>query len=81
MMEMITSRSSDSKVKFNVQDIYKTNKRARVQPAKFPEPHRIIADHILDAIVETIDTKCPWDRNTFKEYQKQQTETTDGIRI
>lgn len=38
---------------------YTTDEWARIQPAKFPETHWIVANHFFDAIVESIDAECP----------------------
>lgn len=50
-------------------------------PTKFPPSHWIVANHVLNSIVETIHTKSPRDRDAFEENEEQQTETTDRIRV
>lgn len=60
---------------------YNANARCCNGPAEFPPCHWVVSNHVFDAIIESINTECPRDRHTFEEYQEQQTETTDRIRI
>lgn len=38
---------------------YHTDEWTSVQPAEFPEFHRVVANHFFDTIIESINTKCP----------------------
>lgn len=50
-------------------------------PAELPPSDGIVADHFLDAIVETIDAEAPADGDALEEDEEQQAESRDGIGI
>lgn len=60
---------------------YTTDEWGCEAPAEFPETHWIVANHLFDAIVESIDTECPWNRYAFEKDEEKQTKTADRIRI
>lgn len=50
-------------------------------PTELPEHEWVVANHVFDAIIKSIYSKCPWNSNTFKEDQEQETEATNSIWI
>lgn len=50
-------------------------------PAELPPDGRIVADHLLDPVVETADAKGPGYGDAFEEDQEQQTETGYCVRV
>lgn len=58
---------------------HNTDRRSRDNPAELPPRQRVIADHVLNTVVETIHSERPRYRNALEEHQEQQTETTHSV--
>lgn len=60
---------------------YNTNGWCKSNPAELPPNSGIIANHLLDAIVETVHSERPGYRNALEEDQEQQTEARHGVGV
>lgn len=58
-----------------------TDSRRKSDPAELPPDGRVIANHLLDAIVEAVHAKRPGYGDTFEEDQEQQAEAGDSVRV
>lgn len=73
----LKSFGPDTKIKVT----YNTNCWCSEYPAEFPPTNWIVANHVLDTIIESVTTECPRNGNTFKEDHEEQTETTHSVWI
>lgn len=60
---------------------YHANEWSCIQPAEFPEAHRIVSNHFFDAVVESIDAKRPRNRHTLEEDEEKQAKAADRVRV
>lgn len=60
---------------------YETNCWRCEDPAELPPGHWVIANHVLDAIVESLDSVAPGNRDALEEDEEEKTETTDRVRV
>lgn len=60
---------------------HETNAWCGEDPAEFPPAHRVVSNHVLNSIVESLDSIAPRDRNALEEDQEEKTETADSVRI
>lgn len=60
---------------------YETDGGSGDGPAELPPLGRVVADHVLDAVVEPIHAERPRDRNALEEDEEQQTEAGHRVRI
>lgn len=60
---------------------YTTDEWGCEAPAEFPEAHWIVANHLFDAVVESVDSECPWNGYAFEKDEEEQAETADRIRV
>lgn len=60
---------------------YEADTRRGHNPAELPPGHRVVADHVLDAVVESLDAVAPRDRDALEEDEEEQTEPTDCVRV
>lgn len=63
---------------------YKTNEANAWRcedPAELPPAHWVVANHVLDSIVKSLDSVAPRDRDALEEDQEEKTEPTDGVRV
>lgn len=60
---------------------YKADSRGGDDPGELPEEEWIVADHVLDAVVEAVDAERPWDGDALEEDQEEQTEAAHGVRV
>lgn len=65
----------------NEQVTYNANSRRKSDPAELPPDGGVVADHFLDAVVEAVDTERPRDGDALEEYQEEQAEPGDGVRV
>lgn len=55
--------------------------RRKSDPAELPPDGRVVANHLLDAVVETVHTESPGYGDALEEDQEQQAESGDSIRV
>lgn len=60
---------------------HNADSRRKSDPAELPPDSRVVADHLLDTIVEAVHTKRPGYGDALEEDQEQQTEAGDSIRV
>jgi len=55
------------------------NERGEHDPAQLPPYTRLVANHLLDVVVELVHTVAPGYGDAFKEDQEQQTHSTGRV--
>lgn len=74
-----------NEIRFNFHFVWYTTNEANAwrceDPAELPPAHWVVADHVLDSIVESLDSVAPRDRDALEEDQEEKTEPTDGVRV
>lgn len=60
---------------------HNADSRRKSDPAELPPDGRVVANHLLDAIVEAVHAEGPGYGDAFEEDQEQQTEAGDSVRV
>lgn len=60
---------------------YEADGWRRDRPAELPPLRWVVTDHVLNSIVEPINTERPRNRNALEEDKEQQTESRHSIRV
>lgn len=50
-------------------------------PAELPPDHRVVSNHVFDAVVEALDAVAPRDGYTLEEDEEEETESGHGVRV
>lgn len=58
---------------------YHTNERCSDGPTQLPKHEWVVANHVFDAIIKSVYSKCPRNSDAFKEDQEQEAEATHGV--
>lgn len=57
------------------------NGRSRHAPAELPPAHRVVADHVLDSVVEPAHAVRPRNGDALEEHEEEQAEPTHRVRV
>lgn len=60
---------------------YKADARSGEHPAELPPNHRVVSNHVFDAVVESLDAVAPRDGDALEEDEEEQTEPGHGVRV
>jgi hypothetical protein len=68
-------------INFGGGDAYEADGRGGDDPGELPEEEGIVADHVLDAVVEAVDAERPRDGDALEEDEEEQAEAAYGVRV
>lgn len=79
-IQMITFNLNNS---YNSKSLWTYNayNRGGEGPADLPADPGVVADHLLDAIIEPVYTEGPGHGDALEEYEEQEWEATDRVRV
>lgn len=60
---------------------HNADSRRESNPAQLPPNGRVVANHLVDAVIEAVDAKRPGYGDTLEEDEKQQAESGNSVRV